>query len=355
MSPEIAAVREAIAEAERERSLDGRTSWSKIAAREDGALEVLLSRREVLEGLSRRLGGEPARGSGSFEAPGLAARLAGEGPGDRLWTTASVADVRRGPDHATELLTQAIMGETMSVLDRRGDWQFVMLEDGYHGWVRSWYARPAEPGEVERFRGAARHVVAAPIASVLSGPEAGSLPVSDITAGSQVIVLGDEGGFAAVEIPGGRRGYLDRSAIEPARGAAGADGGAIAGRALRFLGITYVWGGTSGKGFDCSGLVKRVFEMEGIRVPRDSDQQAVSGREAPIRSPDAASPGSLLVFGEGGRITHVGISLGGGRFVHAYGDVRISSLIEGDSLFEERLARALLSARDLLETPQGRR
>jgi cell wall-associated NlpC family hydrolase len=88
--------------------------------------------------------------------------------------------------------------------------------------------------------------------------------------------------------------------------------------------------------------------MEGIGVPRDTDQQAARGREVPIRSRDGIDPGILLFFGEGGRITHVAISLGGGRFVHAYGDVRVNSLLPGDGLFEERLERALLFARDLL-------
>lgn len=347
MSPDIASIRELIERAERERSLDWRTSWSKIVPAAGGALEVLVSRREVFEAVGSGLGLRAVSPSAA-EAAGIRLALAGEAPGELLWTTASVADVRRGAEHAAELLTQAIMGETMSVLDMRGDWYLVRLEDGYHGWVRSWHVRPAETGEIERFRSSAAHVVQAPIAYVLSEPAAGSLPVSDITAGSPVIVRSGEGGFSRVEIPGGRTGYLETAALEQARPAGSADGARITARALRFLGITYVWGGTSGKGFDCSGLVKRVFAMEGIVTPRDSDQQGAAGRDAPIRSRDSVEPGILLFFGEGGRITHVAISLGDGRFVHAYGDVRVNSLLADNPLYEERLARSFLFARDLL-------
>ena len=58
--------------------------------------------------------------------------------------------------------------------------------------------------------------------------------------------------------------------------------------------------------------------------------------------------GALLYFGEGGRITHVAISLGEGRFIHSYGDVRINSLLENDPAYEEKLAKIYLFSRDLL-------
>ncbi|MDD3641980.1 MAG: C40 family peptidase [Candidatus Krumholzibacteria bacterium] len=348
MRPDVETIRKMIDGAERERAFDWRTSWSKISVGADGALEVRLSRREVFEAVASGLGLATGPERAEADGDGIRLILAGEERGDMLWTTASVADIRRGAEHATELLTQAIMGETMSSLDRRGEWHLVMLEDGYHGWVRSWYVQPVDRAAVDRFRSEAGHIVSSPIAYVLSEPAAGSLPVSDITAGSPVAVRGEESGLVLVEIPGGRRGYLDPAAIEPARTGACPDGGRITSRAQRFLGITYVWGGTSGKGFDCSGLVKRVFAMEGIAVPRDSDQQAATGQDAPIGSREAIDPGTLLFFGEGGRITHVAVSLGGGRFVHAYGDVRVNSLIAGDGLYEERLGRSLLFARDLL-------
>jgi cell wall-associated NlpC family hydrolase len=88
--------------------------------------------------------------------------------------------------------------------------------------------------------------------------------------------------------------------------------------------------------------------MEGIETQRDADQQSATGgpvEEAGLREiPEAA----LLFFGEGGRITHVTVSLGGGRFIHSYGDVRINSLLENDPVYEEKLARIYLFSRDLL-------
>jgi hypothetical protein len=231
-------------------------------------------------------------------------------------------------------------------LDSRGDWYLVMLDDGYHGWVRSWNVGEFPRETVESYRSRAGSMVTASVAYVLSEPRAGSLPVSDITAGSIVVTGDSTDGYVRVELPGGRSGFLEGGSLGDVPGVPATREGVLA-RARRFLGIPYIWGGTSAKGFDCSGLVKRVFRMEGVETPRDADQQSVKG--CPVETDPGLIPeAALIFFGEGGRITHVAISLGEGRFIHSYGDVRINSLLGEDPAYEEKLARIFLFARDLL-------
>jgi peptidoglycan DL-endopeptidase CwlO len=83
--------------------------------------------------------------------------------------------------------------------------------------------------------------------------------------------------------------------------------------ALRFLGVPYVFGGTSTSGFDCSGFVQHVFAMMGIALPRTADAQYDVGRPT-VGGPH---PGDLVFFDTYGGVSHVGIYLGGGKFVHA--------------------------------------
>lgn len=114
----------------------------------------------------------------------------------------------------------------------------------------------------------------------------------------------------------------------PAADAAGNRVQNVLKRALALLGTPYRWGGTTTDGFDCSGLVGYVFRTTlGIELPRVSRDMARSGE---IVDRASLSPGDLVFFGRRkGRVDHVGIYLGEGRFVHAPRtgrDVTVSSL-----------------------------
>ncbi len=87
--------------------------------------------------------------------------------------------------------------------------------------------------------------------------------------------------------------------------------------AQKQLNIPYVWGGTTPKGFDCSGLVQYSYKVNKVRVPRTASQQYASTKRIPTHQ---AKSGDLVFFKNTGKrrgITHVGIYLGNGRFVHA--------------------------------------
>ncbi|MGA8533107.1 MAG: C40 family peptidase [Candidatus Tumulicola sp.] len=100
----------------------------------------------------------------------------------------------------------------------------------------------------------------------------------------------------------------------------------LARSALRFLGTPYVFGGTSSSGFDCSGFVQHVFGLLGIGLPRTADAQYDAGKPA-TGGPRA---GDLVFFDTYGGVSHVGIYLGNGQFVHASSShgVMVSKLSE---------------------------
>lgn len=95
----------------------------------------------------------------------------------------------------------------------------------------------------------------------------------------------------------------------------GADvGSRVAGIALQQVGTPYRYGGKSPRGFDCSGLVHYSYAVAGKPVPRTTSAQYA--RLAPV-SGNAMRPGDILFFRIEGKMSHVGLYVGGGRFVHA--------------------------------------
>jgi hypothetical protein len=171
--------------------------------------------------------------------------------------------------------TQALYGERVRVVARRGTWDRVVVPDqptprdprGYPGWVR---------------------------ASQL----ARSVPRVTVTAKTRRVRIG------------GRTLLLSYGTGTPDLPHTAA---AIVADARRFVGTPYLWGGTAAFGFDCSGLVHLVFKSHGVLIPRDADAQAKVGRRV---APSALRAGDLVFYGVR-HVHHVAMYLGGGRILEA--------------------------------------
>ncbi len=119
----------------------------------------------------------------------------------------------------------------------------------------------------------------------------------------------------------------------------------LVGTAESFLGVPYLWGGaTPENGFDCSGLAMAVYEYNGFALPRTSHEQFAAG--APVDRDDL-QPGDLVFFSgpANGKVTHVGIYTGNGRFIHAPGRGKV---ICSDNLSRDYFAKRFTGARSYL-------
>ena len=242
--------------------------------------------------------------------------------------------------------SQVLLGEHVVVDAAAGEWVRVVVPGqpstldarGYPGWLP---ARQLTPVSAARPRGA-RAVLTALTTDAYDEPD-GTPVMRDVSFGTVLDTVDrcgqDEPGWIAVDVPGRDRPASVRSSDVDTHPAVIRDGQRLVAAAQAFAGLPYLWGGRSGMGVDCSGLVQLVHQRFGITIPRDAHDQAAGGTEV---APDRALPGDIYFFaGNGVDVTHVGFAAGGDRMLHAPETGRGVELVP---MPEER-RRALVSAR----------
>lgn len=253
------------------------------------------------------------------------------GPGHAVVTLPAL-DLRLEPRHAAELGSQLLLGETVRILGRSADAGWVRVRndaDGYAGWVRGWGLVEASAARVARWRARAKGVIAAPLAQIRTGRGEGAA-VSPVAFGARLIVGPARAGYRAVELPDGRRGFLEASAF------AGRRRPTIEERVLTLLGTPYLWGGRTPAGYDCSAFVQQVLLEQGLALPRDAKDQC--RRSRPLRGSQQPRIGDLVFFRRPGEsASHVGLSVGGGYYAHCRGRVQIASLDADNPLCDKDL------------------
>ncbi len=257
----------------------------------------------------------------------------------------SVGNVYSAPRDASELVNQVLLGHTVSVLKKvHGGWLYIKSSDGYLGWIDAGNIVRADSSALSTYI-AARKLIVTTVFTTLRVSPSGSATLSDAVMADLLEPEGTTSAGFRIELPDGRIGYASRSDVQyydEYLASHAPTPEAIEVVAKELLGFPYLWGGTSAKAMDCSGFTKTVFRMSGIALPRDANQQAEVGQDIDP-GPDFSNlkKGDLLFFGQKGepgkkeKIVHVGIYLGNGHFIHSSSLVRISSLLKGDSLFDQ--------------------
>jgi hypothetical protein len=208
---------------------------------------------------------------------------------------APVAPLCAEPSLRAEQVTQLVLGEGAELIETSGDWRRVRTyADAYEGWVHCGYLAEVDRPEAEAWQ---RDAIGWSIgATVRIGDHRLRLPLR-----ARLALDHD-----SVRLPDGRRGHLTDGSVPAARSlAAEARAKAPERWALEhFAGASYMWGGVTPWGVDCSGLVQTTFAARGLSLPRDSSQQIDCGEPVPLDEP---RPGDLVFFrGDAGRsITHV--------------------------------------------------
>jgi gamma-D-glutamyl-L-lysine dipeptidyl-peptidase len=214
-----------------------------------------------------------------------------------------------------DVVSQAIYGANVEILERQDAWARIRTADGYTGWVPGASIHPGPPyaasGRVAEVHSLFAHIYRVPNVTrhqpLVTVPFEARLEVAAEPA--------DNRRWIEVRLPGGGSGWIQRGDV-----AFDAPPLAIPETvelSKRFLGLPYTWGGTSAYGYDCSGFTQMLMRRRGVMMPRDAHPQAHWDGMAPVER-ENLQPGDLLYFGnKGGRITHTGMYIGEGRFIHA--------------------------------------
>lgn len=264
------------------------------------------------------------------DAPAIAAQ-----PDVAAWAKSMDTETRLGLHGRT--LTQLLFAEPVVVRSERDGWSEILApwqpssadDLGYPGWVPS-----SHLGELP---GSATSPVAVTVPSAQLLAEPGSGHIADLSFATVLASVEHADGYTRVALPDGGLGWLADDALRSVESPAVPEDRIRLGSL--FLGLEYLWGGTSTYGLDCSGLVHAVSRVLGQRVPRDAHDQCDALEQIPL---DEARPGDLYFFARRGKqVHHVG-------FVSTEGMLHASETgkrLENEPLLPDRRETLVATAR----------
>lgn len=270
----------------------------------------------------------------------------------------SAGNVRSKPGEPEELSTQVTMGQVVRLLKKGPGYYYVQSHDGYLGWLDGDAFHIVDRAGVDAWAAAKKSILTSYFEVVRERPTASSDPVCDAIIGNMFRSGARKRGWTEVTLADGRRGYLPTTSVQDyetwkqTRHLTGAN---VERTARMFIGVPYLWGGTSSKGMDCSGFTKTVFRLNGLELNRDASQQILNGQDIDA-GPEFRNlaKGDLLFFGrkaENGRperISHVAIYLGERKFIHSSGRIRLASFDPAAPDYDEYNLRRFVRARRVI-------
>ena len=272
----------------------------------------------------------------------------------------SVCNIRLFSSFEAEMVSQALMGTPVKILKKDGDWFLVQTPDMYLGWVDCEAIESKSNDEFAKWKSSSRLFYIGKTGDIYADQSELKI-ISDIVAGCIIEVTGSQKDIYKVKLPDGRMGFIPREKVillDQLLADTYLSRENLVTTAESFMGIPYLWGGTSSKGFDCSGFVKTVYFLSGIILSRDASQQFQSGtRIRRAAFPDSLRNGDLLFFGSSRhgrpRATHVGIYIGDTEFIHASGMVKINSLDSTRTNFSRFRRDSFLGVRRIIGANYG--
>jgi hypothetical protein len=257
--------------------------------------------------------------------------------------TRPAANMHSAPNVDADVVSQAIYGTNIEILEQRNNWARVRTPDEYTGWMYKaslWVSEKpyATTGTVAQ--------VTSLFASVYRETDVMKhQPIVTVPFETRLEVVRDtkagDAPWLEVRLPDNHTAWIQATDVT-IRTEKLSIPETIA-LAKRFLGFPYLWGGTSSFGFDCSGFTQMLYRQRGVSLPRDADMQALASVLVPVEK-NKLRPGDLLFFGSSPqKVTHAGMYVGNGEFISA--TIHERPTIQIARLTDPRWAKEFVSAR----------
>jgi len=271
----------------------------------------------------------------------------------------TTGNIRSKPKHSSELVTQALMGTPVKVFIVKNGWALIQTPDNYVGWIDTPALQIKSENEMQKWYLSQRIIYNQLYGFGYEKPDTKSQIISSLTLSNIIEVIpGKTDGFFHIKLPDNREAFIPKQEAIPLEqwlNSCNPSGQLLTGYALLFNGVSYLWGGTSAMGIDCSGFIKILYFMNGIIVQRDASQQTLYGQAISTQNNfNNLQVGDLMFFGNAAshkqpeRIWHVGMYIGDKKFIHASGKVRISGLDSLSTNYENEYMAMLVRVRRYL-------
>lgn len=253
-----------------------------------------------------------------------------------LFVSKNVIDLQNEPMEKSEVIDQTLYGTQVQLLMKNGEWAQIQLPNGDSGWTKWTHLLERNQPYPHQAKVDILWTYIYHTADTSPYP-----PVISLSYHTKVeVISSSQQRWMQIRLLDGNTYFAQKADFTFNLSPLSKE--QLIYESKKFLGLPYRWGGNSGFGFDCSGLVQTLFYQAGILLPRNSKDQAKEGK--PVEK-EALMAADLIFFGKD-VVNHVGLYIGNQQFIHAVTTNEIGPhVVQISSLGHEEWSRKYLCGR----------